>query len=121
MTGVSVALVSCSGILGDLIRAELVGRSDIAIVEDSTTDDLGDLSAELHRAAPRVVVWQLEDDAILVDRPELFGAANRFAVVAIVADGRCGAVWKLRPQRMALGQLSTQSLVATIHAAAAAP
>ncbi|MCM6776645.1 hypothetical protein NDR87_22825 [Nocardia sp. CDC159] len=115
MTGTTVALVACSGIIGGLIRRGLRARADVTVVEDAPAHD----PQRLRRLAPDVVVWQLDDDAMLDRRPELFGATGGFPVIAIIDDGRGSAVWRLLPQRTALGAPSIDTLVDTIHAVTA--
>ncbi|MBF6336864.1 hypothetical protein IU450_13335 [Nocardia abscessus] len=118
-TVTTVALVACSGIIGGLIRRGLRARTDVTVVEDAPAHDLPRLSQRLRRLAPDVVVWQLDDDAMLDRQPELFGATGGFPVIAITDDGRDSAVWRLWPHRTALGTPSIDTLVDTIHAVTA--
>jgi hypothetical protein len=113
-----VALVSCSGILGDLIRQSVSAAADLAVIEDLHTDEMAALSASMRRIRPDVVVWQLQNEPSLVDHPEFFGADGGFAVLAVVNDGRRGSLWRLRPHRTAVDPLSVDGLVGAIRAAA---
>ncbi|WP_428338563.1 hypothetical protein [Mycobacterium sp.] len=113
-----VALVACSGILGDLIRQSVSAAADLAVIEDLHTDEMATLSASMRRIRPDVVVWQLQNEPSLADHPEFFGADSGFAVLAVVNDGRRGSLWRLRPHRTAVDPLSIDGLVGAIRASA---
>jgi hypothetical protein len=119
VTATTVALVACSGIIGGLIRRCLRDGKDVTVVDDAPAADLDQLSQRLRRIAPDVVVWQLDDDAMLDQRPELFGATGGFPVIAITDDGCGSALWRLLPQRSTLGTPAFGTLIDTIHAVTA--
>ncbi|WP_431970453.1 hypothetical protein [Nocardia sp. bgisy134] len=119
-TRTTVALVACSGIIGDLIRSCLQARADLTVVEAVPARDLEELSHQLRRIAPDVVVLQL-DDRVLDRSPELIGAAGGLPVIAITDDGRGSTLWRLLPHRIPLGAQSIGTLVDTIHAVTAKP
>ena len=66
----AVALVSCSGLLGDLIRQAVASLPEVAVVEDLPFDDLRDVSAALHQAHPNVVVWLLDDETSIAEHTD---------------------------------------------------
>ncbi|MEV0290691.1 hypothetical protein AB0H36_41735 [Kribbella sp. NPDC050820] len=101
---VRVGLLGCVDLLGDLIRSVLAGRIGLQIVADVPGDSLA--LALLHR--PDVVIWQSSPGTRPGDDP--FVDVCPPAVVAVYDDGRSGAVWRLRPTREELGDLSPESL-----------
>jgi len=116
-----VALVSCSGILGDLIRRAVNRDEGIAVVEDlAAADSVAQLSA-LRRAHPDAVVWLLADDSAIAAHTELFGADPGWAVIAVIDDGRRSNLWELRPHRTVLGAPSIDGLIDTLRDVAVRP
>ncbi|GAA4547934.1 hypothetical protein [Amycolatopsis samaneae] len=117
MTTVRVVLVSCSGLLGGLIRETLAALPEVRVVRD-----LPGGGRRLARAVrwwrPDVVVWPLEDDRVLAGRPELFGAPRPTSVLTVRPDGDRGAVWRLRPQHTVLAALTPGSLAEAVLEAA---
>jgi hypothetical protein len=99
-----VGLLGCVDLLGDLIRKVIAGHVAVEIVDDVPGDSLA--LALVHR--PDVVVWQSSPGTPPGEDP--FAAVCPPAVVAIYGDGRSGAVWRLRPVREELGELSPESL-----------
>jgi hypothetical protein len=117
----AVALVSCSGILGDLIRRRVSSVPDIAIVADLRFDEFGHMSTVLHRMHPDVVVWLLDDETMLAAHDELFCAERHCAVIAVLDDGRRSALWQLRPHRTALAPPSIDGLIDALRTVAVRP
>jgi hypothetical protein len=113
-----VALVSCTGILGDVIRRTVATLPDVAVVQDLQYDDLPRLSAALHQAHPDVVVWLMNDESILTDHTELFSPDRGCAVVAVLDDGRRSSLWELRPHRTVLNPPSIDRLIDVLRSAA---
>jgi len=105
-----VALVSCTGILGGLIRHSVAMLTDVAVVEDVPFEDLSHLATELHKVRPDAVVWLLDDESMIADHAELLSADTGWAVVAVLDDGRHSALWELRPCRRLLGTPSMGAL-----------
>ncbi|KGI67118.1 hypothetical protein MJO55_06035 [Mycolicibacterium rufum] len=116
-----VALVSCRGILGELIRTSITDLRDVAVVGDMTFDGVDSLTAAIRRAHPDVVVWLMDDEAVLSVHPELLSADRGCAVIAVLDDGRRSASWELRPYRTELGPPSLDSLLHALRAAAVRP
>jgi hypothetical protein len=117
----AVALVSCKGILGDLIRQRLATLPDVAVVEDFPFDDLRDLSAALRRAHPDVVVWMLDDETLVADHTDVLWDDRGCAVIAVLDDGRRSSLWELWPRRTALDPPSMDVLVEALRNAAVRP
>jgi hypothetical protein len=109
-------------VLGDLIRESLAAVPDVSVVRDIAAGRRPRrLASSLWWSRADVVVWPLADDSILVDHPELFGVRRGKAVLAVGDDGDRGVLWRLRPHRTHLGELSPSSLVAAVRAAGARP
>lgn len=116
-----VALVSCRGILGELIRTCITGLRDVAVVQDVTFKGVESLKNAIHRAHPDVVVWLMNDETVLSTHPELLSADRGCAVIAVLDDGRRSASWELRPYRTNLGPPSLDSLMYALRAAGVRP
>jgi hypothetical protein len=107
---VRVALIGCSGLLGDIIGKaigadpliEVVARIDPITVGNQTID------ADL-------VLWHNADEAQVASWLRDVHGTPR--VLATVGDGRAAALWELAPHRTELGEQSPAVLVQTIHSA----
>jgi hypothetical protein len=70
-------------------------------------------SADLDRTDAQAVIWIVDDPeradayAILKGHPEV-------QIVTVESDGRHGSVWRMRPSREPLGELSPERLVAAL-------
>jgi hypothetical protein len=116
-----VALVSCRGILGELIRTSITDLRHVTVVGDVNFEGVESLTVTLRRAHPDVVVWLTDDEAVLAAHPELLGADRGCALIAVLDDGRRSASWELRPYRTELGPPSLDSLLNALRAAAVRP
>jgi hypothetical protein len=112
-----VALVSCTGVLGDVIRRTVATLPDVAVVQDLPYDDLPQLSVALRQAHPDVVVWLMNDESILTDHTELFSLDRGCAVIAVLDDGRRSSLWELRPHRTVLDPPSIDRLIDVLRSA----
>lgn len=114
---VRVALVGCSGLLGDIIRK--------AVQEDPSIDVVAHLDATALSggAADRIdadlVLWHNADEGQISGWLSAAHASPR--VLATVADGRGASLWELRPHRTELGAVSPTVLVETIRAGVSQP
>lgn len=113
-----VALVTCTGILGDVIRRTVATMPDVVVVRDLPYDDVWRLSDALHHAHPDVVIWLLDDETTLAEHTELFCADRGCAVIAVLDDGRRSSLWELRPHRTELDPPSIDRLVEVLRNAA---
>jgi hypothetical protein len=118
---VGVVLIGCTGVLGDLIRAALSADPGVRVLLELSGSSGHRLTAAINRLRPDVVVCQLEDDRKLAGRTQFFGVPAPCSVVTVLDDGANGSVWRLRPERQALGALSPRTLVAAVHQAAVWP
>lgn len=110
-----VALVSCTGILGNLIRHSLATIPDIAVVEDLMFDDPAGLGPVLREARPDAVVWLVGDETLIAEHTEIFSVGPSWAVIAVLDDGRRSGLWQLRPHRTSLGAASIDVLIDTLR------
>lgn len=113
-----VALLACTGLLGGVIRELLSALPDVELVADLPNATMGEFSSQVHQSRPDVIVWRLEDDDMLAEHPEFFGAGHTNTVLAVRGDGGTGALWRLRPHRAELGALGASTLAAAIRSAA---
>jgi hypothetical protein len=116
---IDVALVSCSGLLGDLIRRNVAAVPGIAVTADLPFDGVAQLADAMRLADPDVVVWVLDDERTIADHAELFNTQRGRSVIAVLDDGRRTACWQLRPNRTALEPPSIDHLVQALRDAAA--
>lgn len=110
---VRVVLMDCAALLGDLIRSVVSARPELQVVADLVGEEMPTAT----RYRPDVVLWQLTDERQLCTGSDPFGLGSWPAIVAVCDDGRSGAIWRLRPQRVPIGELSPDSLAAAIVAA----
>jgi hypothetical protein len=105
---VRVALVGCTGLLGDII-----GR---AVTEQPEIEVVGDFPAG-HLPAPEavdLVVWNgAEEDEVT---SWLLAVRREPRVLATFGDGRDASLWELTPHRARLGALSPTTLAEAIAA-----
>lgn len=107
---VRIALVGCSGLLGDIIGRALAREHDLEVVADLAVPEPGQ---ELGTIDADLVVWNDADD--LRATAWLTGRGGRPRVLTTVSDGRGASLWQLVPQRTELGELSPAALVAEIR------
>jgi hypothetical protein len=106
-----VALVGCSGVLGDIIRTTVDHQPDMEIVADLDAIPVdGSLSV-----ASDLMVWnnadELRIERWLRETAEPCGPR----ILATLGDGRDAALWELAPHRAPLGAPSPDALVETIR------
>jgi hypothetical protein len=109
---VRIALIGCTGLLGDVICQTLTAQPDLRVVAKLTPGvsgaDLGSVDAD-------IVLWNNADE----QRIALWLSQARHQrgprVLATLTDGKQAALWELTPRRVDLGALSPQSLVQTIR------
>ena len=113
-----IALVGCSGLLGDIIGRTVAAQADLEVVADlpspRTGESLPAINADL-------VLWNEPDRGRAAEW--LSGLSHRSCprVLATVHDGREASLWELVPRRTELGTLSPATLVDTIRGAARQP
>lgn len=115
---VRVALIGCTGILG-----ELIGRT----VRDDPALDVVSLERDVltlpHGQSPDldadIILWH-EADELEVAR-WLSEAHRAPRVLATLRDGRDAVLWQLAPRRTQLGEVSPAVLVETLRTGSALP
>jgi hypothetical protein len=114
---IRVALVGCSGVLGDIIRRAVREAPDMRVVSEAPDFSVpGDAQAE---PSPEVdvVLWNNADEEQL-ERLLADAAVGQQPVLTALDDGRQAVLWRLAPHRTSLGVLSPASLVEWIRSAA---
>jgi DNA-binding NarL/FixJ family response regulator len=109
-----VLLAGTRGLLGEIIMEAARTERDIEIV--GQLDSLDELPDATRLASVDVIVCGLPVAALPGLFDELLTANPRATVVAIEADGRRGAVYRMRPQRSPMGELSPRELLEVIRA-----
>jgi DNA-binding NarL/FixJ family response regulator len=96
-------------ILSDIVRDVLEADSSVELVgQVASIEDTVDAIA---RSRCDAVVWMV-DDARQAEAPvELLRHAPGLRIVAIEGGGREGSMWRMRPQRERLGQLSPARII----------
>jgi hypothetical protein len=119
MDGVTirVALVSCSGLLGGLIR-ETVSALPGVVVRTVSAVGRKRLVRALRRFRPDIIVWRTDDDRMLSEHLEFFGVRHQAVVLAVLGDGADGSIWRLGTERSRLGPLSPEEIKDTVRAVA---
>ncbi len=110
-------LAATPGLLGEIIKDAATKEGGIDIVGDLRS--LNELPEAVQRADAEVVVCGLPGAALPGLFEEVLTKHPRATVVAIEADGRHSALYRLRPQRSPLGELSPRQLLDVIRAAGA--
>ena len=119
MDGVTirVALVSCSGLLGGLIR-ETVSALPGVVVRTMSAVGGKRLVRTLRRFRPDIIVWRTDDDRMLSEHLEFFGVRHQAVVLAVLCDGADGSIWRLGTERSGLGPLSPDGIKDAVRAVA---
>lgn len=113
---VRVALVGCSGLLGDIIGQTVAAQPDLDIVAKLDSPGREDRLPELDAD---IVVWNNADEKTIAGW--LAGPSRRSPrVLATLVDGQQAALWELTPHRTELGALSPHTLIQTIFNTGAA-
>lgn len=111
-TPVRVALIDCSGLLGDIIEQTVVAQPDLCVVAELATAELNATLADLDAD---VVVWNDADEPRIARWLTELSRRSGPQVLATIGDGRDASLWRLTPRRTELGALSPASLVETIR------
>ncbi len=110
-----VALVGCSGLLGDIISRAVALEPDLVVVADLP---LPDSVEELPAVDADVVLWNDSEGSRYREWIQMLGRSTCPPVLATHYDGREASLWELVPQRTELGALSPATLLETIRAVA---
>lgn len=111
---VRVALIACSGLLGDIIGQTLAREPDLEVVADlpafESTGSLPEVDAD-------IVLWNDADEALVSRWLDQMSGRCGARVLVTRADGREATLWELIQRRTDLGALAPDSLAETIRAA----
>ena len=107
---VNVALVGCTGLLGEIISRTVREQPDFVVVESLEPEAL----AGTNYVEADIVLWNDADEATVAGWLGKAHSAPR--VLATLGDGRNASLWQLTPQRTDLGALSPSVLVKAIRA-----
>jgi len=107
-----ILLVALPRLLEEIVSEALSEAPDLAVV--GLLRDAGSLTREASLQAD-VVVLGGDDPALAASALE---RQPHLAVLAVSEDARGSSLYVLRPERTLIGDLSPQSLVATVRAAA---
>ena len=110
-TQVRVALIGCTGLLGDIIGETLAGQPDVDVVADleppARDQALPELDADLF-------LWNNADESRVASWLDRLARGSVPRVLTTMGDGREASLWELVPRRTELGSLSPGTLVETI-------
>lgn len=110
---VRVALVGCTGLLGEIIAQAVSAAGDFAVVADvaapgASDDPLTEIDADL-------LLWNNADERRLSQWLDRLSARCGPRVLATLGDGRDASLWELAPHRTELGALAPTTLVEAIR------
>lgn len=109
-----IAIVGCTGLLGDIIGQTVATQSDLEVVADldpGPDELLPPIEADL-------VLWNDSDESRAAAWLGRVGSRSCPRVLVTVYDGREASLWQLVPRRTELGALSPTTLLETIRAVA---
>jgi hypothetical protein len=113
-----VLLVGMRGILGGIVREIVAQEPDMEIVGELGA--MSEVRATGRLARLGVVVVRSDDEPGSVeDVRDLLGRHPQVTILTVQGDGRHGAVYRLRPEKAFIGDLSPASLMTAIRAGAA--
>lgn len=111
-SAVRVALIGCTGLLGDIIRQTLADEPDLDVVAQMTAPgsdfDLSQFDAD-------IVLWNDAEESRIAQWLTGFTRHRAPRVLATLTDGKRAALWELTPHRIELGALSPDTLIKTIR------
>lgn len=102
---VRVALIGCTGILGEIIGRTVAAQPEIEVLGEFLPGEPGAADADL-------VVWNEAGEGEVASW--LLEVRRTPRVVATVGDGRDASLWELTPHRTRLGELSPSALADAI-------
>lgn len=112
---VNVLLVGMRGILGEIVREIVADQPDMEIAGE--LQDLGELRSSRRLGRSRVVIACRDDESELPDDiRDLLGRHPGLTLLTVQGDGRHGSVYRLRPEKIPLGDVSPGALVDAIRA-----
>lgn len=113
MTTIGVLLVEEDhGILSSIVRDVLEHDPGVELVGELA--DIRDTSEAVDRTGSDAVVWIVTDTRRDVAAAELLCRHPTLRVLAVELCGRDGFLWRMRPSRKAIGELSPHKLISAL-------
>jgi hypothetical protein len=97
------------GILSDIVRDVLEADPTVDFVD--RVSGIEAAVAAVARTGCDAVVWTVADARSAVAPAELLSHHPRLRIVAVEGAGETGSLWRMRPDRAPLGQLSPQRII----------
>jgi chemotaxis response regulator CheB len=110
---IRVLLIDIPKMLAEILRSLLADRPDMMLVGEATDDQTNlDVLVELE---PDVVIVGLPDSDIPAVCVDLLMKRPGIRIIGIGGGGSRGVVYELRPNRIALGEISPRALIGLIR------
>ncbi|MCD4525957.1 hypothetical protein [Nocardioides sp. cx-173] len=116
---VRVALIGCTGILGELIGRTVRDDPALDVAASLQRDALSVPEGQSPELDADIVVWHEADELEVAHWLSRAHPAPR--VLATLHDGRDASLWQLAPRRTRLGEVSPAAILETIRAGSARP
>ena len=113
MKKIRVLLAQMPNMLGDIIGQILVSMPDVMLVE--RIGDGKDLLTAVRRTRANVVLAERGADDERETYAPLLYARPRLRIIAVAGDGSTGLLYELRPQRIAVGEMSADALAKAVR------
>lgn len=99
-------------LLREIVREAILREPDLDLVAEH---DGGDVHTAVERDDPDFII--VGEDAADQDVRSLVGRGRGLRALEVQSDGRESVLYELRPHRIALGEISADTLVRAIRAA----
>ena len=111
-----IVLIDMSPLLREIVREALSDEPDLDVVAEH--DAVADVGEAVARAAANFII--VGSDAATHDSVRAFVASTRgVRALEVQSGGKESVLYELRPHRVSLGEISTDTLLRTIRAAPA--
>ena len=107
-----IVLIDMAPLLREIVREAIVREPDLELVAEH--DDI-DIRTVVELEDPDFII--VGEDAADGDVRSLVGAGRGLRALEVQSDGRESVLYELRPHRIALGEISSETLVRAIRAA----
>jgi hypothetical protein len=108
-------VIGRSSMLSGIVRGIVADAPALTLLGEVTADR--PVSTDLDRTDAQAIIW-IVDDPQRADACAILQAHPEVQIVTVESDGRQGSVWRMRPSREPLGELSPERLVAALASAA---
>jgi DNA-binding NarL/FixJ family response regulator len=112
-----VALIDMRPRLREIVAAAVAREADLEIVSTRSSGT----NADLEQLAIDVVIAGTQNPDDCLAPAELLAVLPRSRILMVAGSGRRAVVYKLRPEKLSLGDISTESLVNAIRGSATEP